>query len=294
MDHIVDETFVINMDKEINRLYAFNSMMTSTYDSNISWKYVRMPAINGKDIRNGINTAYRILDNKDLDNLNYTLDIPSNDDMKILSTKYVKESNWLSPGEYGCLLSHVLLWEKVANDPNLNRIAIFEDDARTHIDVGTIKTLISDLYKYLENNNIEEPDMLYLGKALDDCMNYKQVWKNVYWSTHPLCLHSYIISKNGARKLLQKAPYNAAIDMIPIYEISNKTIKVMSFHPSLYFQDVINNISSLRNLGSALNITTECLVDMQHVNDNDMRFFIGVLIALISAFILYIAYTWNI
>jgi GR25 family glycosyltransferase involved in LPS biosynthesis len=337
MDSIIDETYLINMDKETTRLTTFDFMMTSKYVSssagqgdgfnnkNTQWKYVRMPAINGKDLHNGIVTTYRTKEeNLTLDNCKSTIDISEKinssdpniinsqqitinnkysgsidsnqitltylDKLTAFKRKYINDANLLSPGEMGCLLSHVYLWEEVATNPNLNRIIIFEDDARTHMDIITIQGLILDLYEYLNTNNIEEPDMLYLGKALDICAKYQQVWNNVYRTYHPLCLHAYLITKKGAQKLLQKAPYDVPIDVVPIHAISNKLINVMTFHPSLYFQDILNNTSSLRDLSKALNITTECLVEIQHLTDGDINYIGVILIGLIITIILYTLY----
>lgn len=277
MDNIINETYLINMDKEVERLKTFDEMMSSKHLPDLSWKYIRVSAINGKELRDNI-----CIPQKDtisnLINCKQTLYYPNN--IFELQDKYVSPINWLSSGEVGCLMSHVMLWEKVASEEFLNRIAVFEDDARTHMDIQTINKLILDLYKYLEDNYIPEPDMLYLGKALDDCLNYKKVWNNVYYSKHPLCLHSYIITKNGARKLLEKLPYNVAIDIVPIQAINDINLNVMTFHPSLYFQDVLNTESSLRKLGNALNITAECLIDQQHISNNDLKF-LGVLIIML-------------
>lgn len=288
MDSIVDETYIINMDKEIDRLKTFDLRMTSEYDESHQWKYVRMPAINGKDLKKDVSTVYRTSeDNLQLINCKGTIQPEKITELK---HRCVKEANWLTPAETGCLVSHVFLWELVAKDPNLNRIIIFEDDARTHTDVITIQRLICDFYQYLHDNNIQEPDMLYLGKALDECSKYEHVWKNIYKSYHPLCLHAYLITKQGAIKLLKKLPYDAAIDMVPIHAISQNLIDVMTFHPSLYFQDIINNVSSLRNLGKALNITTECLVQQQHIHENDFKYIAFVGLAFLATLILFSLY----
>ena len=252
MDIVVDEIYLVNMDKETKRLQDFDKMMTSVHDTTYCWKYIRVPGVNGKALAElNSNICYR--DNNDglqLINCKSTLYHP--EDMPKLKQRYINEINWLTLPETGCLLSHVILWEKVANDDNLQRIAIFEDDARTHTDIITINKLLTELYQHFKDNNIPEPDLLYLGKALDDCMNYTHVYGNVYNSTHPLCLHAYIITKSGARKLLEKIPYNAAIDLIPIYEIQNKRLTAMVFHPSIYFQEVLNTTSSLRQKGKSV------------------------------------------
>jgi len=274
MEAIIDDTYVINMDSDTHRLVEFTNMMSLS-----NWNFKRHPGINGKRL---LSSWSNINDENEYETLRRQL---------AMKKKYVQGITWLSNSEIGCLLSHVSLWEEVATNPDKNRIAIFEDDARTHLDGNTAFKLLSGYYYHLEANNIPEPDMLYLGKALDDCMNYQKVWDNVYTSTHPLCLHAYIITKAGAQKLLDMIPYGLAIDMIPIKAIEQKRIKVNTFHPSLYFQDVFNNTSNLRTLKGAINHTTECLVSQQHVVGDTWHYIIIIVIALIAVIILFIALT---
>ena len=275
----VNATYVINLDTDTARLHEFDNMMA---DSN--WGYIRQPAINGKKLINERDSC-------------------DPQEIKLLD-QYVKRLTWLSCSEIGCLLSHVSLWEKVAKDPNLQRIVIFEDDARTHLDGATIKKLLLDFYNYLDQKDISEPDMLYLGKSLDYCINYEKVWGNIYKSTHPLCLHAYIITKSGAKKLLDMAPYAKAIDMIPIKAIKKKIINVMAFHPSLYFQDIfglpigkkvsdLGTNSNLRKLSSALNNTAECIVPQQHITDDTWQYIIVISIAFIATLLLFVLFLSN-
>ena len=275
MESILDGTYVINMDSDAGRLVDFNSMMTSC-----NWNYERFRGINGKKVISDGNYSYDITSEKNI------IEAERLQTLRAMKDKYVRYVTWLSASEIGCLLSHVSLWEEVANNPSKHRIAIFEDDARTHVDGNTIRQLLSDFYSHLKDNNISEPDMLYLGKALDDCMSYQKVWGNVYTSTHPLCLHAYIITKNGAQKLLNMAPYSLAIDMIPIRAIGQGIINVMAFHPSIYFQDVFNNMSNLRQLKYAINHTTECLVSQQHVSGDTWYFIFIIAVGFIAVIIL--------
>lgn len=270
MENIVDFTAVINMDKDTQRLEEFNSMMIAS-----NWNYSRKSAINGRKL---LSTCVG-------------LDTPQ--ELRIetaLMKKYVATDAWMSPSEIGCLLSHVSLWEDLVNDPQKNRIAIFEDDARTHISGNTVLELLTEFYTHLNDNNIEEPDILYLGKALDDCENYKHVWKNVYRSKHPLCLHAYIITKIGARKLLNLAPYKEAIDLIPVRGANKNLVNLMVFHPSIYFQDVLNNGSNQRGLGLSLNITAECLISQQHLAPDTWSYVAILIIGLIVVIILFVVF----
>jgi len=273
MDNYIDATYVINLDSDTQRLAEFHSMMSN-------WSYIRFSAINGKNLYNNTYDLYA----------------------DTLKNRFINRFSWLSINEIGCLLSHVLLWEKLASDPNLHRIIIFEDDARTYIDNSTIKTLIHDFYKFIHDNDIQEPDMLYLGKSLDYCINYEKVWGNVYKSTHPLCLHSYIITKSCAQKLLAMAPFSEAIDIIPIKAIEKNIINVMTFHPSLFYQDifgisngsqVIGTNSNLRKLSSALNSTTECIIPQQHITGDTWLYLIIIIIGLFTSIILFLFFIWS-
>ncbi len=269
--NILDATYLINLDSDVQRLQEFDRIMKHG-----GWNYDRFPAINGKKL---LGSWENVIGEEEYNKLR---------DLLVMKKKYINGMHFLSKGEIGCLLSHVTLWEKVATDPKFNRIAIFEDDARTHVEASTVYQLLTDFYSYLQQQNIEEPDMLYLGKALDNCMEYEKVWGNVYRSTHPLCLHAYIMTKKGAQKLLQLAPFNQAIDLVPIRATEAGVIKIMAFHPSLYFQDIFGTTSNLRKIHGAMNHTSECLVTMQHVATSTWQYAIFVVIAILAAIILFV------
>jgi hypothetical protein len=265
MEKVVDATFVINMDNDKDRLIEFNDMMQK-----LNWKYERHQGINGKNlfINEGLPNHYHLT----------------------LKERYLNWFNFLSYSEIGCMLSHISLWEKVALDPTLNRIAIFEDDARTHLSGSTPTDLLNDFYDYLRDNDVVEPDVLYLGKCLDNCITYEKVWNNVYISSRPLCLHSYIMSKKGAQKLLNLGPYTGPIDSVPPDAHKRVGAVLMAFHPSLFFQDILSNTSNLRSLGLALNNSTECLVSQQHIPEETSYFMGIVIIGLVIICILYLIF----
>jgi GR25 family glycosyltransferase involved in LPS biosynthesis len=204
------------------------------------------------------------------------------------SSDKLTKINLLKSSEKGCLLSHVELWEKLLGDENSDKYIIFEDDATTSHD--NVLTLINNFYTELNKNKKIKPDILYLGKALDDCANYQKVTDLVYISTHPLCLHAYIITKAGAQKLLSLAPYNLAIDVVVVNAIKYQKILAYAFHPSLFYQDIFNNTSNLRNRASALNLTCECLVYQQHISNDNWSVIVCIIIGLVVAMGLLIIY----
>ena len=216
------DTYVINMDHNIDRMEKFDKTMKG-----LNWKYNRFSGINGK--------------------------LASKDE----TSKYFTRIRALSKGEIGCALSHIKLWEKLL-EGNSERMLIFEDDSITHITGDTLKDTLLGFYKYLQENNTPEPDMLYLGKSMDRCDKYEHVWKNVYKSKGPLCLHAYIITRRGAKALLEMAPYSLPIDMYPAKAAKRKNVNVMAFHHSIFFQDVINTTSNMKTTPSSISIGCEC------------------------------------
>jgi GR25 family glycosyltransferase involved in LPS biosynthesis len=275
MEGILDGTFVINLDRDRDRLEEFDAMMAAS-----NWNYERFPAVNGKRLMGDWN---QIIDPEERQIF---------DQLIARKKRYVSNITWLTHGEIGCLLSHVLLWEEVANNPEKNRIAVFEDDARTHLDGNTVQKLLHDFYAYLDENDIPEPDMLYLGKSLDNCIDYEKIWGNVYRSKHPLCLHAYIITKQGAQKLINMAPYMIAVDVVPIKAIGSGLLDAMAFHPSLYFQDIFGTTSNLRQIKAGINNTTECLVFQQHITYDTWQFMAILIVGLIAALTLFIIFVW--
>jgi len=253
MNLIVDKVYVINLNINSKRYLDFSIML-----KRMNIKYERINAIDG-----------------------LLIDKNSED-----TKKYINKFTWLSKKEKGCMLSHIKIWESIVNNKEIKRILIFEDDARTYVSGDTLTNLLKDFYYYINNNNINEPDMLYLGKSLDYCIDYKKIWNNVYTTTHPMCLHSYIITPNGASKLLSIAPYTQAIDMIPSIVIKSHNLNAMTFHPSIFFQDIFNTNSSLRNFNSAINNTCECITPQYHISLDTWYFVIIVLISMISSIFL--------
>jgi hypothetical protein len=161
----------------------------------------------------------------------------------------------------------------------MERMVVFEDDAATH--VTGVPAMIEELYQELERTGRPEPDILYLGKCLDNCAGYRPVWGHVYESTHPLCLHAYVITRAGATKLLARAPYSVAIDMVTIAAIEDGAITAFAFHPSLYFQDVFHSQSNLRS--STINHTLECLTTHQHIPNQVWWQVVGIALVLVLA-----------
>ena len=154
--------------------------------------------------------------------------------IKTLKEKHVID-NTLNPGQIGCLLSHITLWEDFTNNNNNNKeLLVLEDDIYVK---SIFKDFIKTHVKYSENF-----DIIFLGHCAESegdhigrILNYK-----LHKSICPRCTHGYIISKKGAKEFLNYFNNNK-IDM-PIDEmlcriINEKQLKSYSLYPTLINQD---------------------------------------------------------
>lgn len=180
------------------------------------------------------------------------------------------------------------MWLKLRDDPNLERILIFEDDVNTLLDGSTVENHIRELYDHIRSQSMEEPDILYLGKAMDKCLDYKHVTGSVFHTTSPLCLHSYIISKKAVTKLLRHCPSSKAIDFIPIHAAKRNEVQLMTFHPSIFYQDILKNSSNLRAKKSQLSTTCECMPNWAELPTIIIAATFIIFIILLVAMIIYV------
>ena len=113
----------------------------------------------------------------------------------------------LDKGEIGVALSHYYLWKKIV-DEDINTALILEDDAiRIH---EHFEKHVKDTMKILP----DDWDILLLGFWLHKGDNKKnEVIKNkIYKVDEFVLLHSYIINKKGAEKLLNRGAIDMPID----------------------------------------------------------------------------------
>lgn len=102
--YAIKKSYLINLDIRPDRLKFIDEMLKR---ENID--YIRFPAIYGKELKED-DPAYK---------------------------QYFNESVKLSPGQYGCALSHIKIYEMIINDNELNDedlICIFEDDITLETD----------------------------------------------------------------------------------------------------------------------------------------------------------------
>jgi GR25 family glycosyltransferase involved in LPS biosynthesis len=190
----IDKTFVINLDTRTDR---WNNLMKAEpyLENNVT----RIPAVNGKSLQLN-NFIYKIFK-----------------DNKFFWKKSV----------IGCFLSHLTAWTKIINEPG-EYFLVLEDDVRFN------KNWITTWNKAAEHIP-KDAELLYLGgvlppnrDALPSCLEevnqyWSQIKPNNFFSPNvalPIfhfCAYSYIISKTGAKKLLEFLSQNQT----PINELDH-------------------------------------------------------------------------
>lgn len=110
----------------------------------------------------------------------------SNDIKDKLSQKDKNGKYKASDGQIGCLLSHFTLWKQLQN--NDKPVLILEDDVIIKDDINKFKPP-------------KDFDILYFGSCYE--MPTKKVIDNIYKSENPICMHGYLISKQGREKMIK-------------------------------------------------------------------------------------------
>lgn len=191
---IFDKIIYINLDRRPDRNLNVIEQLKKVGLENIT---ERFSAIDGKKL--------------DLDNYDTNIITPR-------GIEFAKKSEiiytHLTLGAIGCAESHRTIYQKII-DENINSCLILEDDI-------TFDDKFNEKLKYIENdikvnNKINNNyDLFFLGfhpgTTYDESMRYKTVYG----------LFGYIVTKSGAKKLLNLFPITYQIDT----EISRNTDKI--------------------------------------------------------------------
>ena len=101
----------------------------------------------------------------------------------------------LGKGEKACTYSHVSLWKKMI-DANLPYMIVFEDDCLGHLD------LPKGLGQRFWDATPKDFDIVYLGNMMNPSDSLLDDKTNLVVSVPAQCLHAYILSLKGAKKLI--------------------------------------------------------------------------------------------
>ena len=194
----------------------------------------------------------------------------------------------LNNGERACLWSHRELIRE-AYEAGLNRILIFEDDVSTYLDSKRIEAELEILFQGVKEGKWETPNMIYLGKCLDNCFALRLLEGNLFQTFEPLCLHAYIVDRVTMATLLAMDYFPNPIDVIFADLIKSGKLRAYTYHPSLFFQDNFNNTSSLRGKDASIVNYCECRIFGSY-SRNIIIAVIVILTAMIIIFLLILYY----
>jgi glycosyl transferase family 25 len=148
--------------------------------------------------------------------------------------------NSMTKGEVGCFLSHILVWEKIKNQ-NIKNSLVLEDDIK-------VKNSWDNIFSILNSKHINHFDIIMVGHCHEPEKG-ELVETNDHYAIHKttraLCTHAYIISYNGACKLLEhikNKKSSMGIDEELAEAVLKNIITSYSIYPSLIDQDGNNSI----------------------------------------------------
>lgn len=108
------------------------------------------------------------------------------------------------PGEVGCMVSHIKLWERIVKE-GIEKTLILEDDFHPNGDIGA-----------LEEPNVNY-DVAYIGRwKIDKNAQEESIGGSWVDPVPSYCTHAYVITLEGAQKLLKN--YKIKQNLIPADE----------------------------------------------------------------------------
>ncbi len=220
MNDIINKVYVINLKNRPDRWTDVNKSFKNT-----GLKLTRWNAVYGKDL--------------------------SEEEIKNVTTPISYHT--IPHSIIGCWLSHYNIWKHIVENKETN-VLILEDDAYP------VDNFTNKLYKYWKEVP-DDWDMIYLGctgtcsgaplvKILFHTITLKKnspIYKNtkkckhVYKPGYPLNLHSYMLSYNGAKKIInhpKMKKITGHIDgKIAHHVLNNNDFNVYAFTPQLAYQN---------------------------------------------------------
>jgi glycosyl transferase family 25 len=179
MNSFIDNVYVINMDKDINRL---DKVTEECNKFNI--KFQRFPGVNPNTL--------------------------SEEEKNKYITKFCQ--NFCTNGMIGCGLSHIKIYEDVINN-NYNNVLILEDDIYFEDDFHYIlNNALDELPNdydilYIGSFGLSSKDTYYdynnFLKIVSNKKTETNSYKTIYCPEFPLGTHAMIISNKGCKKLLE-------------------------------------------------------------------------------------------
>lgn len=211
MNSFIDNVYIINMDKDSERLKKVTKECNK-----FNIKFKRFSGINSNKL--------------------------SKEEKNKYITKFCQ--TYCTNGMIGCGLSHIKIYEDIINN-NYNNVLILEDDVYFvdnfhHILNNAVKEIPNDydiLYLGSIGSSSKETyyDYNYFLKLLNNKNKIKNNYKNIFCPEFPLGTHAYIISNKGCKNILNTIPkVNFHIDWQ--ISLNNKNLNIYATNEKIVYQ----------------------------------------------------------
>ena len=254
----IDKIYYINLDRRPDRNINLGEQLRNSGLVNIS---ERVRAIDGKQL--------------DLNTVNHIITKPGILDA-LHGTKNVGIP--LTKGAVGCAMSHRSVWIKVRDDPRVNSALILEDDIM--IDKDFVHKF--NIYQNHIPNNY---DILFLGYHPASIKGISKNVNDVYVRSKKVYgLFGYIITKHGAKKLLNMFPISYQVDTALYRYVNNNGLNAYLLKPNLrLFTSEPSEIAS--KFGTDIQVREGFPLDCA-VIDNTYMYVILIIVILIIVILL--------
>ena len=237
-----DQAYVINLDRIPERYRTIKEVLDKHHMS-----HKRFSAVDGYKIRLIPLSGGKVISGSDLSggteklmpNEKYRVLCAENQQKQKYSLYFTYDEklypNPTSAGELGCLCSHFLVWQDIA-DNNYNAVLVLEDDLVSLSEnfQQFINQVIKDLPResfvhlsVVHPSTYEKNDSLTLECKLGGDLKLCKVLS----STRALGTFAYIMNSNMARKLLESGDFHGPIDVALLNKATSQEISIYAAFP---------------------------------------------------------------
>lgn len=191
-------------------------------------------------------------------------------DREELSKKgIISEYCTLNMGEIACYLSHIRVLKQFLRSKE-DYVIVFEDDLEKN-NKEFVHEKINNIIQTVPKNF----DIIYLGRYNDLCVFNKSINKYLYRTYYSTGMHSFIISRKGANKILKNCfPIYLAIDLLLSRLNINKKLICYCAKTNIFNQKrVTQGKGKFRsNLNNDRPIPPECIYHSDMLRDIKLKF----------------------
>uniref|UniRef100_A0A6C0KAD0 Glycosyl transferase family 25 domain-containing protein n=1 Tax=viral metagenome TaxID=1070528 RepID=A0A6C0KAD0_9ZZZZ len=177
---------------------------------------------------------------------------------KLIEANYITKNCSLNDGRIACHISHTkVLRDFLRRKDGPKYVLIFEDDLMTPYTKEELQARFDKAFAELEALPTEW-EYVNLGRCWADCSKDIEHGDIIYKSKRPLCRHSYIVSRAGARKIIEGTLPMTAYpgDNLLANIIDSNHLNGFVTKPSLFKQ---NRGKFGSNLGNNSKVQRECI-----------------------------------